>query len=801
MGVNVIWHLNRIPKGALKAAGGKAATLARLAQAGYPVPPGFVITAGAFDGDKLRPAAWQQVAQEAEGLRSTNGDTRFAVRSSALAEDSALASFAGEFETRLGIPAGEELCRAIHAVYRSRHSPRVAAYARSQGLDAQQEMAVLVQEMVPAELAGVLFTVDPLSGSQSHMSGSLVHGLGEQLVSGEADGESFTLTRPSGAYDGPPELQPFARTLFQLARRLEHDLDGAQDIEWAVAGNRLYLLQSRPITTVQGYDRRTGVWNDSHRGDYLWSNANFGEALPGVMTPLTWSVIQIYGEETFGNPLPGNHPLMGNIGGRFYVNLTLFASMLHALGFSRERMNRESQEFFGNLPDDVEVPTIPFSRLSLLPRLVPFAVRAALRRQRRLRHLASFTEELPAQAAHLTQAIASANSPATLLHLWQDQFEPLLRHTYQMLQAGTSHYENSYRPLHRMLAEKMGEEDANILLSGVSEGDEMLASLGPLLGLWRTQQGQMSRQAYLQQYGHRGLHEFELSQPRPAEDPHWLQRQLDTLRDVDVPAMLARRQEQKQLTWERYARRFPAEASDTERQLLKAARAARSREAIRSETTRLLGVARSFALRAGTLTGAGDDVFFLSLEELLKLLRGAELPRVQVERRRQAHEQLSQLPPYPALIRGRFDPFTWAADPRRRSDLFDAHTAADEQLPGASGATDQSAAVVRGLPASAGVVEGRVRCLQNVEEAHLLEKGEVLVAVTTNVGWTPLFPRAAAVVTDVGAPLSHAAIVARELGIPAVVGTRDASMRLQTGDYVRVDGTHGTVTRLTPVRS
>jgi pyruvate,water dikinase len=132
---------------------------------------------------------------------------------------------------------------------------------------------------------------------------------------------------------------------------------------------------------------------------------------------------------------------------------------------------------------------------------------------------------------------------------------------------------------------------------------------------------------------------------------------------------------------------------------------------------------------------------------------------------------------------GRFDPFTWAADPNRRSDIYDANQRSRKQL------TNQ----IKGMPGSAGQAEGRVRIVHSPEDGYQLQPGEILVAVTTNVGWTPIFPRAAAVVTDVGAPLSHAAIVAREMGIPAVVGCGNATMNLKTGDRIRVDGGKGVV--------
>ena len=196
---------------------------------------------------------------------------------------------------------------------------------------------------------------------------------------------------------------------------------------------------------------------------------------------------------------------------------------------------------------------------------------------------------------------------------------------------------------------------------------------------------------------------------------------------------------------------------------------------------RYFWVLRAYVLRAGELTGLGDDIFFLDAAEIVRVLHGETIgPRVIAERRR-AYAGYVALPPYPGLIRGRFDPYAWAADPDRRSDLF----VAGERRPAAE--------TVRGFPGSAGVVEGVVRVLTDAADGDQVRSGEVLVTTVTNVGWTPLFPRLAAVVTDVGAPLSHAAIVARELGIPAVVGCGNATMRLRTGDRVRVDGSAGTV--------
>ncbi len=238
--------------------------------------------------------------------------------------------------------------------------------------------------------------------------------------------------------------------------------------------------------------------------------------------------------------------------------------------------------------------------------------------------------------------------------------------------------------------------------------------------------------------------------------------------------------------WARFKRRFPRKVARMRRRIDQAAAAFRDREAARSEVVRVFWPLRSFIRRAGALTDQADALFFLSIEETLALLGGDTSALARIPARRAAYERYSALPNYPTLIRGRFDPFRWAADASRRSDRY------EEQ-----GQSAPVSTTISGFPGAVGVVEGVARVVATAEQGEQLQAGEVLVTTVTNVGWTPLFPRAAAVVTDVGAPLSHAAIVARELGIPAVVGCGNATMRIHTGDHVRVDGGRGTVEVLT----
>jgi pyruvate,water dikinase len=301
--------------------------------------------------------------------------------------------------------------------------------------------------------------------------------------------------------------------------------------------------------------------------------------------------------------------------------------------------------------------------------------------------------------------------------------------------------------------------------------------------------GELSREEYLRRYGHRGPHENELAEPRPYEDPDWLDTQLAEFArsPVDVTALLEKRDAEFDAVRERITRQLsPKQARDIARRIDETVEANTLREATRSELTRIVDVIRAFYLRAGELGGLGDGVFYLTVDELIAVLSGDTSSSAHIPARREAYEKYKALPSLPAWIRGRFDPFQWADDPSRRMDVFDTHAPVSPPGPRAD-------SVIRGHPGSAGRVEGIVQRIDSPDEGDRLQLGEILVTSTTNVGWTPLFPRAAAVVTDIGGSLSHAAIVARELGIPAVVGCGNATTLLKTGDRVRVDGGRGMV--------
>jgi len=375
--------------------------------------------------------------------------------------------------------------------------------------------------------------------------------------------------------------------------------------------------------------------------------------------------------------------------------------------------------------------------------------------------------------------------------MWCATIKPYFFRTCEVLRGAALLFSDAATRLRLDLIKLAGEAEANTILSnlsgaGVKEGPATdMESLGPLVGLAQVRRGTLSRAAYMERYGHRGPHEMELSAPGAEEDPNWLDLRLaeSNQSKADVGGLLAKQRAEYVAAWARFGAGHPQKAEAYRRQVEKVSVAARNREAVRSEVTRVTRLVRRYLLRAGELADIGEEIFFLSLDEVAEILSGIETPKKYIAARRKAFQRYTALPPYPAIIIGRFDPFRWAADPNRRSDYFDSRFSIQPATP----------ATLSGFAGAAGRVKGIVRCIDRPEDGYLLQPGEILVTITTNVGWTPIFPRAAAIITDVGAPLSHAAIVARELGIPAVVGCGNATMRLHTGDCVWVDGSRGVV--------
>lgn len=758
-------------------AGGKARVLAQLWQDGFPVPDGFVILPGSFQDDSLTDRTWSAVTEQLSRLRHRHGaDCRFAVRSSAVQEDSRDASFGGQFDTVLDVRSDGEIRAAIQTVRGSRRNARVHSYSEAKGMAGEHEIAVIVQLLVAAEVSGVLFTADPVTGSRTHMIGNCVHGLGEQLVSGDVSADSFSLERPRGSYSGPDYLRKQASRLYRYACRLEALYEVPQDIEWGLADNTLYILQSRPITTLQEHDPRSMDWNSSRTGDYLWVQM---DVYPEVFTPSSWSLWQLIFHRKMAGTSVG-----GNIGGRVYMNYSLTYAILRTFGRSHQDSVDYLMVTLGIPPDGVTIPEIP---LTLRQILAHTSLSEFIDEARRRKSAGRFLAAAPGRCRALQEQVGKTDTNQALADLWTEAVKPFFWDCFLTQSATNEEYINPYVKLKQRLAAMIGDEQAMSFIASIGGGSEDLSSVKFASDLGRVARGELSRTDYLRRYGHRHPNENELAVPRPYEHPGYLDRQLEAVQQ-DPGTMQDRiqdRAEAFETVLERLAQDHPRWRMRKLHKLLDQISAAtRMREAFRSELTRAVGLVRAWYLRAAELTGLDDRIFFLTFEEVLALLGGEREALQHIPARQHVYEAYRALPPYPGWIRGQFDPFQWAKDPTRRMDLYDASRPA---------AAEPEGETLQGFAGSAGRVEGIVRVLHNPADGDQLASGEILVAVTTNIGWTPLFPRARAVVTDVGAPLAHAAIVARELGIPAVVGCGNATLRLHTGDRIRVDGTLGVV--------
>lgn len=854
------------PAALLLQVGGKGASLARLAAAELSVPPGFHITTLAYHlfvaenglqeqilsviaaADLTDPPALEEASRQisqffahgkmpdqvASAIRRAyaelgkvgEGDLAVAVRSSATAEDLPEMSFAGQQETYLNIQSAEQVLAAVKRCWASLWTARAIGYrARHNIASADLSLAVVVQELVAADAAGILFTAHPLTGARDQVMINAAWGLGEAIVSGMVTPDTISVAKESGAIikqviaeknvmtvripegtreEAVPEDKRMLAVLTseqvgeltRLGLRIERLYDQPMDIEWALKDGQFFIVQARPITTLHSSSATPEDWNDSLASDSLWTNGNLGEAVPDVMTPCTWSLIQIFMSEAtspmFAQGIKEYHPI-GNIGGRFYMNISLTATIAGMFGMGKKSLMAAVEESFGRVPASMEVPLLPISRVRLLRTMASIIIRLVPRVRSNQKQLPTFLVEAPTHCEELHAQIQALSSMADLLHLWQTDLEPFFRTSSAMLEAATRKDRDSLFKVRSDLRKIVGEADANALLSGLTVGGNHLASLGLLLGLAQVERGEIDRATFVRQYGHRGPHEFEVALPRLAEDPHWIDQQLTDLREapINVQTLLQHQKEEQAAAWKRFQQQHPRQAVRMQHRIAKATNVFYRREATRSEVIRVFWVLRVFVLRAGELTGQGDALFFLTIAEILIVLGGDKTVLTPIPNRRTTYERYCTLPAYPALIRGHFDPFTWAADPQRRSDVFDASCAKHMQ----------TNTIITGFSGVEGVIEGLARVITTIDEGSQLHTGEILVTTVTNVGWTPLFPRAAAIVTDIGAPLSHAAIVARELGIPAVVGCGDATMRLHTGDYIRVNGQQGTVELLKPAHA
>ncbi|TCN30648.1 pyruvate,water dikinase [Kribbella orskensis] len=720
--------------------GGKAAVLAELLAAGFPVPSGFVVTAAAVDD----PALDTQLVSMACRVR---GD-RFAVRSSAAAEDLVEASYAGLYETYLNVPS-TGLGDAVRRCFAAAGSERVTAYHDWRGGGAAA-MAALVQTMVDAVCAGVAFTAHPVAGDRNQTVVTAVAGLGDSLVSGETTGEEWTITEGAPAAmtrQGPGGDAMLtgaqAAAVAQLARRVADRYDDRpQDIEWAIdREGTLWLLQARPMTALP----EPVSWTAPGPG--LWMrNFRLGEWLPEAATPLfaTWLLPVLEDgyldgmHATVGVRVPFRYDLVNG----WYYNATPILSPKVLARVLRHGGLRAVKILYNAL-----------IQVSRDPAAADRAVLSGLEREWRDNHAPRYRRLVTTAAAEADTAtpqrlaeLVDALGREAGIWLW---FLAIVGGSAWKMEARLTRFTRQH------LGSALPESDggAQVLLRGLAQpvtGAHAVQSLDwyhPVAGELPTLGGPEGAVA---------RRRVDLSDQRTDAE----RRCRHAL--ADRPRLLAEF-DQLLLTNQRYAV---------------------IREEQAREFTLAWPVLRTCARRLGEhLAGIGaidtaDDVHFCTRDELTAALAGNSSRIVELGERRNLWQRQRRLTA----------PLTLGRPPRLIGDVV------DRAVQVARGARQIPEGALVGQPASAGRATGQVHVVHGPDDFASFADGNVLVAKATAPAWTPLFARAAAVVTDGGTLAAHASLVAREYGIPAVVGAGDATRWLHTGQLVTVDGTTGVVT-------
>ncbi|HMA37722.1 MAG TPA: PEP/pyruvate-binding domain-containing protein, partial [Chloroflexia bacterium] len=760
---------------------------------------------------------------------------------------------AGQQDTYLNIEGGDALLDAIVRCWASLWTARAIGYRARNGIAPDDvALAVVVQEMVPSEASGVLFTANPLTGQRDQVVIDATLGLGEALVSGQVEPDHYVLdgggrivtktlgakalaiigqagggTRTvsdAGANAGQQALPDAAiGDLARLGRQVADHYGTPQDIEWAWAGGRLYLVQARPITSL--YPLPTGAGPDPLRVYFSFASV---QGVLDPYTPLGQDALRLLFATLgglFGYRLTiESQPLLYVAGERLFMDLTPIL---------RSPIGRKLIPIAGEFMD-------PGAAQALTPLLADprLAVRAGRPRPAALRHLAQGLGPI------LSRVILNMLRPQARYRYMRRRAEAGLAElearslAVATPQAAVAFFSTSFAEAQGILkayvlpgiATGLGSLGALHRLAGTVPGGAVLAremtrglphnvTTEMDLALWQTARriqsdpaaaarfradsaadlaaayqagrlppvAQQAVAAFLRRYGMRGVGEVDLGRPRWGENPTPILQSLQSYGQIESPAQAPDAQ----------FRRGAAAAQAAIRDLAAAALAtpggrrkagvirflarrmrtfAGMRESPKFTMIRVFGIARAALLRAGAALvaqgtlAAPDDVCYLHLAELQALVAGE--PRdwraLVAERRATAkREQARRLLPRLLLSDGR---------------AFYAGL----------GAVQSDSTTLIGSPVSAGVVEGPVHVVLDPQGAHLAP-GEILVCPATDPGWTPLFLTAGGLVMEIGGMMTHGSVVAREYGIPAVVGVHDATRRLHTGQRVRVDGSSGEI--------
>jgi phosphohistidine swiveling domain-containing protein len=787
--------------------GQKAFNLHRLLRRGYRVPPGFVLPAPHDPSDS-------QLLQAIESI----GGFPVAVRSSGHLEDLPDASFAGQYDTVLEVDTLESLRQATATCRTSAGKSSVQTYLRSRKLDppvdhTSDSIAVLVQKMVPAQWSGVGFSIDPLSGKEENFVLELCTGLGERLVSGHVSPTRYIVdhrTLRICAYMPGKEALELSRqqlkTLGDLLLRIQAEFGSPQDVEWAMdAEGALWILQSRPITRI--------VWR-TDLGEYSNADLKDGGISSAVCTPMMYSLYNRCFSESMARYLaalklrkPGNSDRwMVHKYGIVYWNVGIIKAALHKIpGFNEQHLDSDLgiEKHYGPAG-----PRITPTNLRTVIRAIPVWIALGREYSGCRRAVAQFKRRF--DRMDRLQLAEIRHFSTTEDAVFFGKFEAMLTNYYLWTESSyfrclynNSNYQNDFKKFIQKMDERIGGEtpllDLMLGLSEISHLEIQKAVLTLFKAAQRhsrpSRQWQEALQRFLQRFYFQGDRTLDLCAPRWGEAPEVVVERIDAMLKTGIepsdPDAIQSGQRQ------RYERAFQQVLDRIEaapwrfrrkyrRSFCDAVRKLRTfmieKEKMRELSTRSYYVVRRYLLEAGCRLCAGgllaqaDDIFFLHIDELLGL----------IENRNDGlcDEIAARMDFRKKMFRG-FRSFT---PPNEIGPHLDTAERLRESTEPANGHN------LVGIGCSPGMLTGSARVINDLSEVDTIQAGEVLVTRFTDPAWTPVLGLVAAVVTEVGGILSHAAVISREYGIPAVLNAKGATDRIKTGQQIRVNGSSGVVT-------
>jgi len=850
--------------------GGKGARLAEMMNAGLSVPPGFCITvhalrehlrdSGVTGGDDFAVVRAQlaatplpaELARDIVSAYERIGRPRGAVRSSSIAEDSAAQSFAGQHDTILDVHGDEALLAAVKQCWASLWSERVRSYGRA----GEPAMAVVVQMMVDADCAGVMFTVDPIEGRDRIVIEACL-GLGEGLVSARVPSDSFaldpktlqfidrqirykltrcatvepgvvaTVTVPSDKREAPALTDDQARDLARLGLQLKEMYGANQDVEWAIRNNALYLLQTRPVTTAVARPKLTPYFIDQPAeivDHTLWTRMDTGELFTGIMSPLGFSLVKHYlyhAHDDSGRAVGlldrGNvEPSMGFLGGHLYMNVSYTAYHLEQLPPTRDPSvftNRFTSEEV-----DLSAYENPFGHY---PGGLRYAATTANWIGYTAKELATMKkrcERMERSRFEQFDRFSTIRLPALSRTQLAGELEQALSYFHDMHVGYLPFYMNAFGAFGVMtkLCGKWLEDRGSNLQNRLKANVSNLRTVESAREVWRLAHKARESKQLTDLITKMPLD--EVVDALKADDDgrrYWVKAIEPFMRTNGV-----RGRQEMELTNPRWiddptyvfqmVRKYIAEDFSID-DALDRGRQVRSGETIeileglpiwkRELLKVLIGQYSSCSEMRETARMAFITSIWLVRKIVYELARRLVADGVLRSIDETAYLDMESIRTYLAGTTSLEQSFSRSKLNEARR-LYQYHlrlpepplSFVGEYKPAPKVEIPTTGDAIHGLGTSPGKVIGRARMIHDLaRQANEFKAGEVLVTSWTDASWTPLFAIASAVVTDVGSVLSHSSIVAREFNIPSVVNTKRATQTVKTGDLLVVDGDAGTI--------